>query len=73
MAKPNQAPAASTNNVGKMRKAQAAKLKVVKLEVVGAIQLITADMDEDTKRELAASLDSCAAKLGAVAKFVRGV
>lgn len=71
-AKPS-APAPSGNNVGKMRKAQQAKLKVVKLEVVGAIALITADMDEDTKKELSASLDACAAKLSSVSKFLRGV
>lgn len=70
--KPPATPAPSAASVGKMRRAQQAKLKVVKLEVIGAIQLIVADMDEATKTELAASLESCAQKLHGVVRFLNG-
>jgi hypothetical protein len=68
MAKPT---AAAAPNTGKMRKAQQQKLKVVKLEVLNVIQLITADMDAETRAELAASMESCSQKLAGVSRFLK--
>lgn len=62
---------ASSAVTGKMRKAQQQKLKVVKLEVVNAVSLITADLDAETRAELAASMESCSQKLAGVSRFLK--